>query len=287
MSRRTKAWLAAGAAALAALGAAALVPRGHAPGPSAPARPFVVRALFTPAAVSFGDRLLARVVVTLDGDAVRPSTLRVPVAIAPLTQLGPVRRHEVTRGTVHVVTIEVPVACLSEACLGPGGRVAPAPLRATVSGAAEQRVTWEPVQITGRVTPAELAAAKPPFRVSTVTPDPTFRVPVRTAALVLDGLAALLAALAAAVGAAAILAAPRPQGSEETDELARALRLARSARTRPAPDRRIAAGHLARLLSARADSRSRRADDLAWSRPAPTGESLDELVDSLERKQQP
>ena len=38
------------------------------------------------------------------------------------------------------------------------------------------------------------------------------------------------------------------------------------------------------LLARREDDLARRADDLAWSRPAPTPDSLEKLVDGVERE---
>src|ERR1700677_2920466 len=54
----------------------------------APSAPVTVSASFDPAVPSFGDRILARVVVALDTDRVEPQTLRLSDGLAPLTQLG-------------------------------------------------------------------------------------------------------------------------------------------------------------------------------------------------------
>ena len=65
------------------------------------------------------------------------------------------------------------------------------------------------------------------------------------------------------------------------DELARALRLAREAEGRPAPDKRRALGLLARLLG---KPLATEASDLAWRRPPPERESLHALVSEVERE---
>jgi hypothetical protein len=50
------------------------------------------------------------------------------------------------------------------------------------------------------------------------------------------------------------------------------------------PDRRSALGLVARLLVPRDRELARSADDLAWSRPAPTPERLTGFLDDVERE---
>jgi hypothetical protein len=82
----------------------------------------------------------------------------------------------------------------------------------------------------------------------------------------------------------ALLARRRPRAGRRANELARALQLAREARTRPERDRRTAAGYVARLLGRRDAILARTAGELAWSRPGPTPDSLTELVDQVEQE---
>jgi G:T/U-mismatch repair DNA glycosylase len=106
-----------------------------------------------------------------------------------------------------------------------------------------------------------------------------------TLAALLDGAAGILAACGIGLAAAALLRARRrPQAERRADELARALQLARDARTRPERDRRTAAGYVARLLGRRHGDLARTAGDLAWSRPTPTPDSLTELVEQVEQE---
>jgi hypothetical protein len=290
MSSRLAIVVAAAAAAALAVVAAVSFPLRAGDEPGAPAPPLAVRAAFTPAAVEFGDVVTGRTVVTLDPRAVRPSSLRVVQTLAPLTQLGRVVERRVSRGGLEVVTYEVRGACLADACLASSGRrdVAPAAVRADAERRGGGRVSataaWEPLTVVGRVTPADLAAARPPFRGDTTPPPVSYRLAPRTLAALLGAAAAVLAACAAALAVSAVLRARRPRVEERTDEIARALLLARAARTRPERDRRTAAGYISRVLARRDARLAREADDLAWSRPSPTPDSLLELVEDVERE---
>ena len=53
---------------------------------------------------------------------------------------------------------------------------------------------WPSLHVTSRIAAADLAAATPPFRGDTLPPPPAYRIAPDTLALVLDVLAALLAA---------------------------------------------------------------------------------------------
>jgi hypothetical protein len=232
-----------------------------------------VRAAFEPNAVGFGDTVTARVVVT------GPDAPRVVYSVAPLTQLGPTRIRRAERDGVAVVVYETPAACLTEACVSPSGRarITPEPVRAGGT-----TVDWRPLTVTGRVTEADLSAARLPFRADTTVPPATFRFDPSTLANVLVAAAIVLVASGAALVVLAVLRGRRAREVEREDELARALRLARDARDRPERDRRAAAGLVARLLARRDDAHARAADDLAWSRPSPTPDELTELVRGVE-----
>jgi hypothetical protein len=279
------------AAATVAVAAAALLPlRTGRPLP-APARPIAVQASFVPAAVEFGDPVTARVVVTVATSSVRTSTLHVTLGVAPLTQLKKIAERRVTRGGTTVVTYELRAACLSEACISPSGRrtVTPAAVAAEVAqrdgGRATATGAWAPLVVAGRVAPADVAAARLPFRADLTPPPVTYRVRPATLAALLDAAAGILAACGAGLAAATFLRARRrPEPERSADELARALQLAREARTRPERDRRTAAGYVGRLLGRRNEPLARTAGDLAWSRPTPTPDSLTELVEQVEQE---
>jgi hypothetical protein len=278
-------------AAVVAVGVAALLPLRTGRTLPAPARPISVQASFVPATVEFGDPVTARVVVTLATSSVRASTLHVAVGIAPLTQLEKIAERRVTRGHTTVVTYELRSACLSEACISPTGRrtVTPPAVAADVvqrdGGRATATGAWAPLAVAGRVTAADAAAARLPFRAAVTPPPVTYRLGPATLAALLDAAAGILAACGVGLAAAALFRARRPpQAARRADELTRALQLAREARTRPERDRRTAAGYVARLLGRRHITLARTAGDLAWSRPTPTPDSLTELVDQVEQE---
>lgn len=252
----------------------------------APGGPLTVKASFVPGVADFGDAVTARVVVTMDEHALRPSSLHVVVSVAPLTQLAAPVVRRTTRAGVALAVYDVRAACLSDTCLG--RPVTPDAVQADVARTDGSRIrtraSWAPLTVASRTTTADLRAAKPPFRAETTPPPVTYRLRPALLAGLLDGAAAILAAAAAGLAAATLLRARRPRRQEQVDELARALQLARAARTRPEPDRRAAVGYLARLLSRRDRSLAHAADDLAWSRPAPSPESLTELVDGIEHE---
>lgn len=128
-------------------------------------------------------------------------------------------------------------------------------------------------------------ASHPPFRVDTAPPPASYRISPSTLALLLDALAVLLVLAAVALAAAeAMRLLSRRRPAVEVDDLTRALRLARGAGARPAPDRRRAAAFLARVLRGRDPDLAERAGDLAWARPQPAGSAVTELADEIERQ---
>jgi hypothetical protein len=291
MSTRVAVVTVALVAAAVAVAAAALLPLHSGRALPAPARPIAVQASFVPAAVEFGDPVTARVVVTLATSSVRASTLHLALGVSPLTQLGQIVERRVVRGGTTVVTYELRAACLSEACISPSGRrtVTPPGVVADIArddgGRATATGTWAPLAVAGRVAPADVAAARLPFRAAVTPPPVTYRMRPATLAALLDAAAGILAAWGVGLGAAALLRARRlPPSGHHGNKPAPALQLAREARTRPERDRRTAAGYVARLLGRRDAILARTAGELAWSRPGPTPDSLTELVDQVEQE---
>jgi hypothetical protein len=273
-------------AAAAVAGVLALGRSGSVPA-IAPTPRVVVHASFEPPAAQFGDRVTARVVVELDRNAVRPGTLRLGDDLAPLTQLAAAHTSHVVRGSLELVTVVVPVACLTDPCVARSGvtRLAFPQVRATVvdRGGRVERVSrpWPPLPVRARVAASDLAAAEPPFEVDTATRPPSYRVAPATLAALLDALAALCALGAVAFAAwQALVLARRRRPAPVAGELERALRLAREAEARPESDRRRALGLLSRVLAR--DNLSRAASDLAWSEPKPEPGQLAELVSEIE-----
>ena len=259
---------------------------------SAPAsRPLTVKALFSQPTVQFGDELTAQVVVLLERDAVRTGSLRIEDGFAPLTELGAERTTSTRRGPLTIVSISVPVACLGEACAAATGKTTialpPVTARATTTrgGTLRRTARWPRLDVTSRVSAADLAAAKPPFRGDTIAPPPTYRFAPSTLAVVLDVVAGLLAAAGVALATwKGLGSARRRRVAPAADELELALQWTREAAARPVRDRRRALGQLSRLLDVRDRNLAGAASELAWSEPAPESEALLALAAEVERQ---
>lgn len=254
--------------------------------PSAAAAPLRARASFDDATVQFGEPVHARVSVVA-GPNVRAGSVRVTDDLAPLTTLALQR----TSRAGNVIEATRTATCISASCVAANGLATPTLAPATVtavlaSGRSVQiRVPWPRLTVRGRVTAADLGRAQPPFQASTVPPAPTYRAAPSTLAWLLDG-----AAIALGLAAAALLVVQARRRSRrrdrgvEGDELGRALRLVREAEARPVPDRRRAAGLLARLLGERDDALAGTASTLAWAEQQPDPAALESLAGDVERE---
>jgi len=250
-----------------------------------------VSAAFDPATVLFGDRIVARVVVHADRDALDTNRLRIAADISPLTPLGRAHVSNSVHGPRLVVTYEVAAVCIVEQCLAthgarllrlPSARVG-APRRG--GGLAQARAVWPVLRIGGRVKMADLARSRPPFRSDLSTPAATYRIAPKTLALLLDIAAALLALAGAGVASLRALTLLRRRRRLDTrSELERALAAVRAAESAPLEERRRAVGLLARLLAKRNLRLAGDAADLAWSEPKPTPVELAGLADRVTRE---
>jgi hypothetical protein len=254
----------------------------------APTAPVAVATSFDPPIAEFGDRVLARVIIALNPRLVRPQTLQFSDDLAPLTQLGPAHTSSSTRGSLELVTVAIPVSCLSASCVARSGlvRVGLPLVRASVmeTGGRTARASapWPTLAVRGRVSAADLAANSPPFEANASPPAATYRIAPGTLATLLDVLAALcaLCAIGLAGWQAHLRVARRPP---QPAALERALRLTREAERRPAPDRRRALALLGRALGR--DQQSGAARKLAWSEPVPEPDELEALVSDIEQRE--
>jgi hypothetical protein len=277
--------------AAAAVAAVLLLGRGEAPPAIVPTAPLAVRAVFDPPTVSFGDRVVARVVVLLNSTAVRPDTLKLTVGVAPLTQLAAPQTTRTTRGNLAVVTYEVPAVCVTDGCIAPTGDLALRLPRVTATVSARSgsvtraAVAWPVLHVHGRVNAADLVG-RPHFRGDTTPAAPSYWIAPSTLAALLDGLAVLLVLGGFAMAAleARRLVRRRRARAPGGGELERALRLAREAESRPPPDRRRALGLLARLLDRRDARLAAEASGLAWAKPQPEPEAISGLVEEIEHE---
>jgi hypothetical protein len=287
----TRFWLAVLVVAAAAVAAVLLLGRSGSPPAFAPTAPLTVRARFEPPTVTFGDRVVARVVVLLDGTVVRPDALKLAVSVAPLTPLAAPRTTKTTRGSLSIVTYEVPAVCVTDGCIAPTGDLALRLPRVTASaanrsgGVAHVTATWPALHVHGRVNATDLVG-RPHFRGDTSPAAPSYRIAPSTLALLLDALAILLVLGGVATASFEALRIFRRRRAHATagGELERALRLAREAESRPPSDRRRALGLLARLLGRRDARLAAQASGLAWAKPQPETEAMSGLVAEIEHE---
>jgi hypothetical protein len=256
--------------------------------PAAVAAPLTARAGFEDATVPFGDLIHTRVSVVVDG-SVQTGSVRIVDDPAPLTTVSLPRTSRA--GSVIEVTRDA--ICLTSACVSDTGSTTPTLAPALVSAklrdgrTVQVVVRWPQLTVRGRVTGGDLGRSQPPFRASLLPPAPTYRASPGTLAWLLDAVAIVLGLAAAALVLLQTRLRARGRGrAAPADELERALRLAREAERRPPPDRRRAAGLLARLLGERDASLAGDASDLAWAEPQPEPEALELLVGEVERERE-
>jgi len=253
--------------------------------PAAAAAPLKVQAGFADTTVQFGDLVHTRVSVVLDG-SVREGSVRVVDDPAPLTTVTVPRTVRVG----NVIEVSRDAICVTSACVSDTEsttpKLAPATVTATLKNGRSVRVVvaWPQLTVRGRVTGGDLTRSQPPFRALLLPPAPTYRSAPSTLAWLFDAVAVVLALAAASLVVVQVRLWARGRGrAAPADALERALRLAREAEGRPAPDRRRAAGLLARLLGERDAALAGSASDLAWAEPQPEPGALESLVGEVER----
>jgi hypothetical protein len=257
----------------------------------ASAAPLVVRATFDASTVEFGAAIGTHVVVLLDGARVRPGSLRIVADVAPLTPHTSAQTTRIVQGSTITIAVARTYSCFSSACVAANGDAMPALPRVTATAITRDGETvrataaWPTLHIRGRVSKADLGRSRPPFLADTTPGPPSYRLAPSTLAWLLDGLAFALALAAATLAAhTGVRLLRRRRVEQASDELERALRLAREAEARPVPDRRRALGLLARLLGSRDGRLSGAASELAWAKPDPEGAALATLVADVERE---
>jgi hypothetical protein len=253
----------------------------------ASAAPIVVHATFEPATVQFGDPIEARVVVVLDTTSVRPGSLGLVDDAGPLTPASNTHTSRSSQGDTLTIATTRTFSCLSSACVAARGDATPTLPHVTATVVSRDGTTlraataWPTLRVRGRVSNADLARLRPPFRANTTPPPPSYRIAPGTLTKLLVGVAIVFGLGAVAVAAAHVRRRVRlaqPPG----DELGRALRLVREVERRPPSDRRRALGLLARVLRSRARPLSGAASDLAWSRPEPASDEVASFVTDVE-----
>ena len=241
-----------------------------------------------PAQVRFGDAFLLRATVRVPGAA--GATVRAFLDPTPFSPLAAATVHQRSESGAAVLDVVQRVACLSAGCVPDAPK-----LRLVRAGRVSVRVDGRVIpaagpaariEVEGRV-PAALAKKQAGgYRTVTAVPRPTWPIgPGLLAALLGVGAAAALAGAGALLWPDArrrLLARAAPPG--DTDPFRRSLRLLRESAQRPGPDRRRAAGLVARLAGERGgDEVAGGATRLAWGRPEPAPEAALALADEAEQ----
>ena len=258
------------------------------PAAAAAATPAVTTSL-TPRSILFGDTVRARVDVIVDTHRDDPSTIALRMPLGSWAVLTPVASKTSSTGTLVRRTFVLTLACRAAACATAGSQqqLRPPPAVVTVrrrDGRLEQlHASWPTVEVASRLPPGAATAAKPPFQLQTSPPPLRPRVSPRVTADLLDGLAVVLALVAAGVVVVEVrrrTARPAP----DVPEIERAVRFVREAERRPPSDRRRALALLARVTSG-GGALATDAAVAAWSREPPSPDALDALAGRAEKEE--
>ena len=257
--------------------------------PSALAAPLEARGSLRPETVFFGDPVTAEAEVVVDASVVEPSTVRIDFAAVPFRQLSAPEVERWEADGVTVVRERVRLVCASEACLpGPQGKKsAPQQIRVTARSrdgrALGIRVPWAPVEVVRRV-PEEALNGEPIWHADDTPSMPTYRASPSLLSGGLFGIGIALALAAAALIGNEALRLRRRSTLVHRTPLEAALAAVRAALDENEPERRTAAGTLARVLADRDGRLVTAASELAWSGQPPVPERLTALADDVERE---
>jgi hypothetical protein len=245
----------------------------------------VVRTSVAPSRVSFGDVVVARVVVELGGSSA--GSLDLAPSFGPYVELGPpgIERDGAS------LTYRYRLQCLTDGCL-PGK--APAVVRfqrVTVTGRSGERTvtasaSWPALTVVSRVAAGDLSRAAPRFRRPATVPPASYLVPGILTVLLAVAAALLGVASAVLLGLEGLAYRRRRKRAalDRRTPLERAIALARQAAERPDPaDRRKALNRLAEALErAGAAGLAATAGRAAWAEMPPTASVALELAERAE-----
>jgi hypothetical protein len=262
--------------------------------PQASGAPVTAVSSIVPQEHLFGDRLVARLDVRVNGDAVDPGTVRVLARFEPYKRVG---RAEVTRRGVAGSTelrYAFSLQCLERACLpgsaGRSFRFQPATVQYVLRDEPQStglRVDWPPVAVASRLTADD--GGSDALRADTSDlPPVSYRMSPILLGWLLTGAAA---AIVLAVGAAGALRVRpvRPvvmdeRAKAEVPPLERVLALVEGARNDAEDVRRTALDELARTLDGDGlAALAPEARKLAWSRRPPDPDEVDRLAAAVRR----
>ncbi|HEV2591237.1 MAG TPA: hypothetical protein VGU02_05025 [Gaiellaceae bacterium] len=270
-------------------GVVAAVALAAATGASA-AGPLRVTTSITPGWAYFADTITARLELVVDRSQIDAGSIQVAAPFAPWEQVGEPKISTAETPETLERSIVYTLRCLDFACLPRGTTVERFQLPVvTVTAESTSQASevvkrpWPPVRVSGRFLPPVIGSVRPQLLRETGARPIRFAVSPRRSALVFDlaGAALGLAALALAAVELTRYRARRRSAADDRPPLVRALDLIREARSRDEADRRRAVALLARLLPEPGAERSA-ATEIAWSKPTPSPEELDELAEHIE-----
>jgi len=257
-------------------------------GETRPAQPFAATASVSPSAVSFGDRLDARLDIVVDPRKIEAGSVEVRPRFGLNRVIGATLKQ--TSGTGKLLSYRYVLECLLPGCAPQAARVARRFPPALVSyrtrdgQLVNQQIRWPAYQLVSRVTEAQRRHPVSSLRFDASLPAPSYRIAPDT----LRALAVALAALLAVAAVVLAWIALRPQAAGErgptTSRLAQALVAVRASTANGHPEeRRKALGWLGREL--RAVERPTEADAarrLAWSAEPPSSRSTGDFATEVE-----
>jgi hypothetical protein len=253
-----------------------------------PAQPFAATASVSPGAVSFGDRLGARLDVVVDPRKIDVGSVEVRPRFGLNRVVGAALKQ--TSGTGKLLSYRYVLECLLPGCAPQSARAARRFPPALVSyrtrdgQLVNQQVRWPSYQLVSRVTDAERQHPVSSLRFDASLPAPSYRTAPDTLRALTVALAALLAVAAVVLAWIALRRHAATAGGPAMSRLAQALLAVRASSTNGQPEeRRKALGWLGREL--RAVERPTEADAarrLAWSAEAPTPRSAGDFATEVE-----
>ena len=253
-----------------------------------PAQAFAASASVSPSAVSFGDRLGARLDLVIDPRKIDDGSVEVRPRFGLNRVIGATLKH--TNGAGELLSYRYVLECLLPGCAPQHARVARRFPPALVSyrtrdgQVVNQQVRWPAYQLLSRVTDAERQRPVSSMRFDASLPAPGYRIAPDTLRAVAVGLAALLAAAAVVLAWIALRPRAAAAGGPSTSRLEQALRAVRASTANGHPEeRRKALGWLGRELRAvERPSEAETARRLAWSAEPPTPRSTGDFATEIE-----
>jgi hypothetical protein len=239
-----------------------------------------------PSPAFFGERISARVELVVNDDAVDPDSVRFTPDFTPYAIIGRPQRSRSSAGGVTTLGYVFRLQCLNDDCLPHAtSRTVRLPVAHARAGENEVTVRWPALVVAPRVSRAQVAADRPPWRVQLAVPSVSYGVrPGAASAIAWSAAVVLALAGGALIGWEALRRRRlRLERERRLSRLQQAVVLARESAGRSGDDRRKALALLARELNGDREL-ARAATQLAWNRAEPSPERMTTLLDEIDRE---